>query len=533
METTAKKDRIGETRMMNCGMKATIVEYYNAHNIDVQFEDNRVRRHVAWKTFVRGTIAHPDKAPVLNGQSRVGEIKQMNNGLNAKIIKYRGCNDIDVKFEVDGAIVKSKSYKDFKNGTIAHPNIKFKNSTSLQEFAIKYYLRNYGFVKIKSGQWKENGFGRFELDFYNIEKNVAIEIDGGIHILEGNYERDVRKNKKCKSLKITLYRFRDSILPILNDGNSTNYIMNRQKQIRIGLIDCKEELESILQKHGIPFGKDDIDFIRDEDLIVNEYNSTYMNYYKQKYIGQKVYCESANQYMTLIDYHDSNHVSVQFDDGTIVYDKQYVMFKAGSIRNPNVPLQHLVSIAEHRLGETKKMKNGQQATIIAYRSCTDIDVKFEDGTIIQNREYGDFKKGNIANPNFQPDRTHAALHLNETRVMKNGMTATIIKYRGCNDIDIRFEDGTIREHAKYGHFLSGRISPIYVEDRYKTDKQNRTGETKMMNCGQKCTIVEYYNSHNMTVQFENGTILHKKYYSDFVHGRIKNPITTKTFDVAC
>jgi len=34
-----KIDRLGETRMMNCGMEATIIRYGKYSNIDVRFED--------------------------------------------------------------------------------------------------------------------------------------------------------------------------------------------------------------------------------------------------------------------------------------------------------------------------------------------------------------------------------------------------------------------------------------------------------------------------------------------------------------
>ena len=38
----AKIDRLGETRMMNCDMEATIVRYGNSKDIDVRFEDGAV-----------------------------------------------------------------------------------------------------------------------------------------------------------------------------------------------------------------------------------------------------------------------------------------------------------------------------------------------------------------------------------------------------------------------------------------------------------------------------------------------------------
>ena len=54
----------------------------------------------------------------------------------------------------------------------------------------------------------------------------------------------------------------------------------------------------------------------------------------------------------------------------------------------------------NRIGESKIMNNGMKATIIAYRKSHDIDVQFEDGYIVANREYACFKKGEITNPYY-------------------------------------------------------------------------------------------------------------------------------------
>ena len=45
-----------------------------------------------------------------------------------------------------------------------------------------------------------------------------------------------------------------------------------------------------------------------------------------------------------------------------------------------------------RVGETRVMKCGMEAIIIRYGGATDIDVRFEDGTVVKNRWYGNFKK---------------------------------------------------------------------------------------------------------------------------------------------
>ena len=112
----AKIDRLGETRTMNCGMEATIIRYGNATDIDVRFEDGAVTKHKAYKEFGNGKIANP------NVKDRLGEARMMNCGMEATIIRYRNNTDIDVCFE-DGAIVEHKAYDAFKKGGIAHRSL--------------------------------------------------------------------------------------------------------------------------------------------------------------------------------------------------------------------------------------------------------------------------------------------------------------------------------------------------------------------------------------------------------------------------
>ena len=53
-----------------------------------------------------------------------------------------------------------------------------------------------------------------------------------------------------------------------------------------------------------------------------------------------------------------------------------------------------------RTGETNIATNGQVMTIVKYRGCNDIDIQFEDETIVKHKQYTNFKKGTIQNPNF-------------------------------------------------------------------------------------------------------------------------------------
>ena len=95
------------------------------------------------------------------------------------------------------------------------------------------------------------------------------------------------------------------------------------------------------------------------------------------------------QLMTIIKYRNVKDIDVLFENGTIVEHKSYENFLRGNIRNPNL-----------RLGETSISSKGQQMKIIAYHSADNVDIEFEDGTIVTNKSMSEFRKGKIGNPNF-------------------------------------------------------------------------------------------------------------------------------------
>ena len=55
---------------------------------------------------------------------------------------------------------------------------------------------------------------------------------------------------------------------------------------------------------------------------------------------------------------------------------------------------------DDRLNEIGYNNNGERMTIVRYGNEKDIDVQFDDGVIVEHREYGNFKKGKIKNPYF-------------------------------------------------------------------------------------------------------------------------------------
>ena len=218
---------------------------------------------------------------------------------------------------------------------------------------------------------------------------------------------------------------------------------------------------------------------------------------------------------TIITYRNANNIDVQFEDGTIVKQREYKQFCKGSILHPVFSVS---TKSENRLGKTKKMKCNMKATIIAYRKFHDIDVQFEDGAIVKHRSYDAFCNGGIKNPNLKS--IHTKLRLGETRIMNCGMKATIIVYRKFNDIDVQFEDGAIVKQNTYEHFCNGGIRNPNIIIK-------RIGKTRMMNCGMKATIIVYRQRSDIDVQFEDGTIVTHRSYSSFCRGEILHPFISK------
>ena len=399
-----KTNRLGETRMMNCGMEATIIRYGKYSDIDVRFEDGVIVEHKRYRAFENGNIANPNFNP------RLGETKMMNCGMEATIIRYGGSADIDVRFE-DGIVVEHREYREFEKGGIINPNIKATAENRLDETC----MMNCGM--------------KATIIRYNGVRDIDVRFEDGavaVHKAYGKFKKGGIANPNIKT--------------------SAKNCLSETRMMNCGM-------EATIIRYG---GYKDID-VRFEDGTVVEHKG--YSAFKRGEIANPNVKTFANRLdetrmmncgmeATIIRYGRSDDIDVRFKDGAIAKCKRYKEIKKGEIAHPS-------TTAEARLGETRMMKCGMKATIIRYGKYTDIDVRFEDGTIIEHRQYIQFKKGGIANPNFKASAENC---LGETRMMNCGMEATIIRYNTGKDIDVRFEDETVVEHRGYGNFKTGGIT---------------------------------------------------------------------------
>jgi ferritin len=349
-----------------------------------------------------------------------------------QIIAYRSSIDIDVEFE-DGVVVEGKTYDNFKNGCIGNPNRKHTKSATwrLGEESVS-----------KGGQ-------RMKIIAYRSNRDIDVEFEDGTvvqHKTYQNFKNGRIENQNCKAIR-----------------KATSYI------------------KSAIERLG------------EESVAIN---------------GQR---------MRIIAYRGAWDIDVEFEDGTVVEGKTYTNFKNGRIKNSN--------IVKQRLGEVRIAKNGQKMQIIAYRSSIDIDVEFEDGTVVEGKEYYSFKKGHIKNPNV-PYPKPATWRLGEERVAKNGQKMRIVTYRNKRDIDVEFEDGTIVRNKSYQAFNCCNIknpNRITTDVIHENIVKQRLGEVRIAKNGQKMQIIAYRSNRDIDVEFEDGTVVKNRAYCSFRKGYIKNP----------
>jgi hypothetical protein len=117
--------------------------------------------------------------------------------------------------------------------------------------------------------------------------------------------------------------------------------------------------------------------------------------------------------------------------------------------------------------------------------------------------------------------------INETKINNQGLNMTIIGYRSCKDIDVKFDDGYISYNKQYTAFKNGQIFNFNIR---RTDIKDRTGETKLNNNGNKMTIKNYTSIKNIIVEFEDGSCVNAT-YGNFKRGQIQSPNEKTVFNI--
>ncbi len=521
---------VGKTVRMKNGLEATCIAYHNSNDVDIEFEDGIVVLHKSRTNFLEGRIAHPNVDPYNQIRRKiVGETKMMNCGMSCTVIVDRRAQDIDVQFE-DGTIVEHKTRVSFFHGMIANPNVLTK---SLPEQLIYYFVkecfpdakRTYRPRWLKNPETNTN----LEIDIWIPSLKIGIEYDGAAWHGEETSRSFVKANlieKREQIRKLITVLERGAV--IHHSPKHENYQLEHQSTQGeyVGLISelevvIRKILESLGMKTHVEIDDTLIERVRatahsDKDLEV----LSAVKKGPEVLIGEtrEMNCRMR---ATIIAARTVNDIDVQFEDGTIVEHRTKYSFFSGSISNPKIGKYYGRTLEASILGETRKMNCGINATVVAFRSSEDIDIQFEDGVIVSSRTKNQFQLGNIAHPRLGSGYSRRKMsHLGETKVMKNGMKATIVEYKTFLNISVQFEDGTKVDRKSKNSFDRGEIRNPNIPNSRKTDI---TGKTRIMNCGMPATVISYKTANDIDVQFEDGTIVLHKSKDSFLKGAISNP----------
>ena len=150
----------------------------------------------------------------------------------------------------------------------------------------------------------------------------------------------------------------------------------------------------------------------------------------------------CGELITIVAYRGALDIDVELENGTLITNKSFQSFQKGVITKPS----------ECRVGKEATNKKGLLMKIIKYSTYNNIDIQFEDGVIVRNRTYEEFLDGRIKKPE---DR------IGQKSVNCEGYEMEIIKYYSSTNISVRFSDGNIIDNVEYGTFKSGSVSNPY------------------------------------------------------------------------
>lgn len=375
------KSHIGECSTANNGMKMTIIDYRCSSDIDIKFEDNTIVRSKTYANFISGAISHPVKKVNNKAGGRVGEKRTLDNGEVIEIVAYRGCNDVDVKFLSDGSI-SNTSYYSFSHSNLRKP---FNKDNYIRHTFNSWYI---------------------------------IDVDDEL----------TNKVRYCTARCLECNKDYHPVLSYIVKGNSkacTSCSLSREKHKKWGTnyeSPLGKKINSLIIKRRI--GSDSW-LLECEDCKETMVCSTE----KINKFSESIKCPCAlglrydnKNFNTIVEMYDyvKNKLGIK-ELGLANFTKH---LRAGTLNEflaqKDPDYERLRNAKEVRVGEYNVMNNGVGCEIIRYKSYTDLDVKFDDGTVIRNTLYDSFKNRGIG---------HSSLRLVASKVVKGSSFGSFNVYK--------------------------------------------------------------------------------------------------------
>lgn len=439
--TTLRDERLHETNIARNGQKMEIIAYHGSSNIDVQFEDNTIVKHKSYYCFSRGEIRNPNinyadySEPSMKPMAeREGEKSYSNiSKIGMRIAKYRNANSIDVIFD-DGLIYLNKHYKQFVAGQIKHPT-DFENGIRIEKLA--YIQSNVYYYVCSHADWTEPKILSMS-EIWN--KPVGTPTDKDLEPISAN-DYHVGMTTKAKN---------GHMMTVIADNGAKDITV----QFDDGTIVYHQRRKSFCDH-----------FVRYPDKASDsEPNKTK----KDQHIDEIWFDKDGNR-MQIIEFNSNSNVTIRYDDGLVLKDKEYRVIKRGACLRP-----------KSMVNKTVTARSGMKMTCIKDRNWDDIDVQFEDGTIVQHVSRSQFLDRAVAHPNYNARTTALkSKRIGETYTMDNGHTGKLVEYINAKDITIEYEYGLLYRHMTYQAFKTGRVGFLRdITDTLKLDKLAYVADNK-------------------------------------------------------
>lgn len=416
-------NRVGETAVSNIGLMMTIVEYHNANNIDIKFEDGVIVKHKAYSAFIKGAIGHPN-IPNINRvhqhktkQEYIGEVKYNSlRNMNMTIIDYVTYNDITVRFD-DGVIVEHIGYERFKAGRIKVP---------LNHIGIKVHSKSWGTIECIGFRSCKD----FDLKFLDYDNIIRQHCSSWSNFMQG-----------LVSPQYKLYK--SGVSPFaINDTAISTY--SGQKMTII-------DIDPVSKKYKVQF---EDGYISDWHKSISDFRkgliynpNTHKSKFEDKYLG-KVITHKNGMKMTVISInpvhpkHKHRTLNVQFEDGYIKKDVSPNNFLKGVVSHPAFHYKTLKARKKIDTMQTKNKSTGLSMRVIEYVDAHNVTVQFETGYKVEHKGISDFYGGKIKH---KFPYTIGVLTMEKPAYVYNGEGNFYCKCKKCGLSDV-MNLTEIREH---------------------------------------------------------------------------------------
>lgn len=391
------------------------------------------------------------------------------SGEKAKVIRYRGCYDIDIEFE-DGHIRNVKS-QHLING-------KFLKEKKLSvEEIIKKYIGIKG-VTPKGYKYTITDYckkGVFSVTF-NIDKSTRkyprAKIDQGR--VEYTYDKynsigKEFKNKSGHIVKIIKYRRSADVDVIFEDGEiGTFSIRNLEKELFAKPSESRHNVKNFKEKYE---GK----------IIENKYGDKYK----------------------IIEYKGANDIDILFLDGNVIKNVCINVIKENSISHPLKSNKDINNMIKKYVGKKYTNNVGMEVVVLKYTSSKDISIQFNDGTI-KVVNMGSLESGSFSHP--KDERTVEAYRntiLGKTYLSNSGELVKVVKYEGSHSVFVEFEDKSIHKYRLCKLKIGNFTHPDKSNMNKSSVLERNIGVTYMNKSGLKATCIEYNGAKSITLQFED------------------------------